>query len=185
MSESPDAPLPVTAVFGERYTIERELGSGGMAIVYLARDRKLDRDVALKVLRAELGAVLGAERFLTEIKISARLDHPHILTLIDSGDADGMLYYVLPYVRGETLREKLKREHQLGLDEALTITKQVASALDYAHRQGLVHRDIKPENILLQEGEAMLTDFGIALAVKEAEAIDSRRPDSHSARRST
>ncbi len=168
MSESPDAPLPVTAVFGERYTIERELGSGGMAIVYLAHDRKLDRDVALKVLRAELGAVLGAERFLTEIKISARLDHPHILTLIDSGDADGMLYYVLPYVRGETLRDKLKREHQLGLDEALTITKQVASALDYAHRQGLVHRDIKPENILLQEGEAMLTDFGIALAVTQA-----------------
>ena len=139
-----------------------------MAIVYLAHDRKLDRDVALKVLRAELGAVLGAERFLAEIKISARLDHPHILTLIDSGDADGMLYYVLPYVRGETLRDKLRREHQLGLDEALLITKQVASALDYAHRQGLVHRDIKPENILLQEGEAMLTDFGIAIAVTEA-----------------
>ena len=166
MSDSPQSPL--IAVLGERYTIERELGAGGMAIVYLAHDRKLDRDVALKVLRPELGAVLGAERFLTEIKISARLDHPHILTLIDSGDADGMLYYVLPYVRGETLREKLKREHQLGLDEALTITRQVASALDYAHRQGLVHRDIKPENILLQEGEAMLTDFGIALAVTEA-----------------
>jgi hypothetical protein len=166
VSESFHAPL--TAILGERYTIERELGAGGMAIVYLAHDRKLDRDVALKVLRPELGAVLGAERFLTEIKISARLDHPHILTLIDSGDADGMLYYVLPYVRGESLRDKLKRQHQLSLDEALTITKQVASALDYAHRQGLVHRDIKPENILLQEGEAMLTDFGIALAVTEA-----------------
>jgi hypothetical protein len=166
VSESSQSPL--TAVLGERYTIQRELGAGGMAVVYLAHDRKLDRDVALKVLRAELGAVLGAERFLTEIKISARLDHPHILTLIDSGDADGMLYYVLPYVRGETLREKLKREHQLGLEEALAITKQVASALDYAHRQGLVHRDIKPENILIQEGEAMLTDFGIALAVTEA-----------------
>jgi Protein kinase domain/WD40-like Beta Propeller Repeat len=158
----------LTAVLSERYAIERELGAGGMAIVYLAHDRKLDRDVALKVLRPELGAVLGAERFLAEIKISARLDHPHILTLIDSGDADGMLYYVLPYVRGETLRDLLKREHQLGLDQALAITKQVASALDYAHRQGLVHRDIKPENILLQEGEAMLTDFGIALAVTEA-----------------
>jgi hypothetical protein len=158
----------LTSVLSERYAIQRELGAGGMAVVYLAHDRKLDRDVALKVLRPELGAVLGAERFLTEIKISARLDHPHILTLIDSGDADGMLYYVLPFVRGETLREKLKREHQFGLDEALAITKQVASALDYAHRQGLVHRDIKPENILLQEGEAMLTDFGIALAVKEA-----------------
>ena len=164
MSDSPR----LTAVLSERYAIERELGAGGMAIVYLAHDRKLDREVALKVLRPELGAVLGSERFLTEIKISARLDHPHILTLIDSGDADGMLYYVLPYVRGETLRDKLNREHQLGQDEALAITKQVASALDYAHRQGLVHRDIKPENILLQEGEAMLTDFGIALAVKEA-----------------
>ncbi len=164
MSESPR----LTAILSERYTIERELGAGGMAVVYLAHDRKLDRDVALKVLRPELGAVLGAERFLTEIKISARLDHPHILTLIDSGDADGMLYYVLPYVRGESLRDKLRREHQLGLDEALAIAKQVGSALDYAHRQGLVHRDIKPENILLQEGEAMLTDFGIALAVTEA-----------------
>jgi hypothetical protein len=164
MSEIPH----LTTALSDRYVIQRELGSGGMAVVYLARDRKLERDVALKVLRPELGAVLGAERFLTEIKISARLDHPHILTLIDSGDADGMLYYVLPYVRGETLRTKVEREHQLGIDEALAITKQVASALDYAHRQGLVHRDIKPENIMLQEGEAMLTDFGIALAVKEA-----------------
>src|SRR6185437_8635887 len=163
----PETPHLTTAL-SDRYVIQRELGSGGMAVVYLAHDRKLERDVALKVLRPELGAVLGAERFLTEIKISARLDHPHILTLIDSGDADGMLYYVLPYVRGETLRDKLNREHQLALDDAFTITKQVASALDYAHRQGLVHRDIKPENILLQEGEAMLTDFGIALAVKEA-----------------
>ena len=167
-SEAVTESVRLTAVLSERYAIQRELGAGGMAVVYLAHDRKLDREVALKVLRPELGAVLGAERFLAEIKISARLDHPHILTLIDSGDADGMLYYVLPFVRGETLREKLKREHQLGLDEALAITKQVASALDYAHRQGLVHRDIKPENILLQEGEAMLTDFGIALAVKEA-----------------
>src|SRR5262245_14204830 len=158
----------IAAALDDRYVIERELGAGGMAVVYLARDRKLDREVALKVLRPELGAVLGSERFLAEIKISARLDHPHILTLIDSGDAHGFLYYVLPYVRGESLRDRLNREHQLPLEDALTITKQVASALDYAHRQGLVHRDIKPENILLQEGEAMLADFGIALAVKEA-----------------
>jgi len=158
----------IAAGLDDRYVIERELGAGGMAVVYLARDRKLDREVALKVLRPELGAVLGSERFLAEIKISARLDHPHILTLIDSGESNGFLYYVLPFVRGESLRDKLHREHQLGIEESLTIAKQVASALDYAHRQGLVHRDIKPENILLQEGEAMLADFGIALAVKEA-----------------
>src|SRR6476620_6448880 len=163
-----DASTLIAAALDDRYVIERELGAGGMAVVYLARDRKLDREVALKVLRPELGAVLGSERFLAEIKISARLDHPHILTLIDSGESNGCLYYVLPYVRGESLRDKLIREHQLGIEEALTITKQVASALDYAHRQQLVHRDIKPENILLQEGEAMLADFGIALAVKEA-----------------
>ena len=158
----------IMAALSDRYIIEREIGSEGMAIVYLARDQKLDREVALKVLRPELGAVLGSERFLAEIKISARLDHPHILTLIEAGNADGFLYYVLPYVRGESLRAKLNRERQLGLDEAVTITKQVASALDYAHRQGLVHRDIKPENILIHEGEAILTDFGIAIAVKEA-----------------
>ncbi len=152
----------------ERYRIERQLGAGGMATVYLATDLKHDREVALKVLRPELGAVLGAERFLAEIKITARLDHPHILTLIDSGAEGGFLYYVLPLVRGESLRDKLNREHQLGLEEALTITRQVASALDYAHRHGVVHRDIKPENILLLEGEAMLADFGIALAVSEA-----------------
>src|SRR3982751_1530202 len=163
-----DASTLIAAALDDRYVIERQLGAGGMAVVYLARDRKLDREVALKVLRPELGAVLGSERFLAEIKISARLDHPHILTLIDSGEANGLLYYVLPFVRGESLRDKLNREHQLGIEEALTITRQVASALDYAHRQHLVHRDIKPENILLQEGEAMLADFGIALAVKEA-----------------
>jgi len=132
----------IAAGLDDRYVIERELGAGGMAVVYLARDRKLDREVALKVRRPELGAVLGSERFLAEIKISARLDHPHILTLIDSGESNGFLYYVLPFVRGESLRDKLNREHQLGIEEALTITKQVASALDYAHRQGLVHRDI-------------------------------------------
>ena len=161
-------PPTLPPALDDRYIIERELGAGGMAVVYLARDRKLDREVALKVLRPELGAVLGSERFLEEIRISAKLDHPHILTLIDSGEADGYFYYVLPFVRGESLRDKLDREHQLGVDEAVLIAKQVASALDYAHRQGLVHRDIKPENILLQEGEAMLADFGIALAIKEA-----------------
>jgi len=158
----------LTAALAGQYAVERELGAGGMATVFLARDLKHDREVALKVLRPELGAVLGAERFLAEIKITARLDHPHILTLIDSGQTEGFLWYVLPFVRGESLRERLNREKQLGLDEALLITKQVASALDYAHRQGVVHRDIKPENILIQEGEAMLADFGIALAVKEA-----------------
>ena len=151
-----------------RYRIERELGSGGMATVYLAHDLKHDRDVAVKVLRPELAAVLGTNRFLNEIRISARLDHPHILTLIDSGTADGFLYYVMPFVRGESLRAKIEREKQLAIDEALDITRQVASALDYAHRHGIVHRDIKPENILIHEGEAVLSDFGIATAVKEA-----------------
>ena len=158
----------LSGILTDRYRIERELGQGGMATVYLAHDLRHEREVALKVLRPELGAVLGSERFLAEIKITARLDHPHILTLIDSGAVDGLLYYVLPFVRGESLRDLLNRETQLGLEEALTITKQVGSALDYAHRHGVVHRDIKPENILLQEGEAMLADFGIALAVKEA-----------------
>jgi hypothetical protein len=160
--------MRLTTALEERYRIERQLGAGGMATVYLATDLKHGREVALKVLRPELGAVLGSERFLAEIKITARLDHPHILTLIDSGAEGGFLYYVLPFVRGESLRDKLNREKQLGLEDALTITRQVASALDYAHRQGVVHRDIKPENILLLEGEAMLADFGIALAVKEA-----------------
>src|SRR6476659_2223492 len=135
----------------DRYSIERELGAGGMATVYLARDLKHDREVALKVLRADLSAMIGSERFLAEVRIAARLDHPHILTLIDSGSAEGILYYVLPYVRGESLRAKLDREKQLGVDEALSIVKQIASALDYAHSHGVVHRDIKPENILLHE----------------------------------
>lgn len=163
-----DATERLTSALADRYRVDDELGAGGMATVYRATDLKHDRTVALKVLRPELAAVLGGDRFLQEIRIAARLDHPHILALIDSGSADGFLYYVLPYVRGESLRQRLIREKQLGIEEALAITSQVASALEYAHRQGVVHRDIKPENILLKEGEAMLADFGIALAVREA-----------------
>src|SRR5437879_909853 len=162
-----DVPSGLSAALAGRYRIERELGRGGMATVYLAHDLKHDRSVALKVLRPELAAVLGAERFLREIAVTARLDHPHILTLIDSGAAEGFLFYVVPYVRGESLREKLTREKQLPLEQALQITQQVAGALDYAHRQGVIHRDIKPENILLHEGEAVVADFGIALAVTQ------------------
>jgi eukaryotic-like serine/threonine-protein kinase len=158
----------LSTALSDRYRIEREIGAGGMATVYLARDVRHDREVALKVLRPDLAAVLGAERFLNEIRITARLDHPHILTLIDSGATDGFLWYVLPFIRGESLRARLQREKQLGIDEALRITQQIGGALEYAHRQGVIHRDIKPENILLFEGEAMLADFGIALAVKEA-----------------
>ena len=158
----------IRPALADRYRIERELGEGGMATVYLARDVKHDREVALKVLRPELAAILGRERFLNEIRLTAKLDHPHIVTLIDSGETNGLLWYVLPFIRGESLRERLHRERQLGVDEALAIAKQIASALDYAHRQGVIHRDLKPENILLHEGEAMLADFGIALALKEA-----------------
>ncbi len=152
----------------DRYLVERELGAGGMATVYRARDLKHDRRVAIKVLRPELAAVLGAERFLAEIRLTANLQHPHILPLHDSGEADGFLYYVMPYVKGESLRDMLNRETQLGIDQALLITQHVAGALDYAHRNGVIHRDIKPENILLHEGQAVLADFGIALAVQEA-----------------
>src|SRR3989454_993170 len=158
----------LAAALAGRYLIERELGAGGMATVYLARDLKHSRDVALKVLRPELAAVLGAERFLQEIRISARLDHPHILTLIDSGESEGFVWYVLPYVRGESLRKKLTREQQLSIEETVRITTQVASALDYAHRHGVIHRDIKPENILLHEGEAVVADFGTASAERGA-----------------
>src|SRR5437667_1143026 len=158
----------VRASLAGRYTIERELGRGGMATVYVARDLKHDRPVALKVLRPELAAVLGAERFLREIRLTAQLQHPHILTLIDSGEADGFLYYVMPYVEGESLRQRLEREGQLPLDEALRITGAIASALDFAHGRGVIHRDIKPENIMLHQGEPMVADFGIALAVSMA-----------------
>jgi serine/threonine-protein kinase len=152
----------------DRYRIERELGQGGMATVYLAADLKHDRKVALKVLKPELAAVLGAERFVVEIKTTASLQHPHILPLFDSGTADGFLFYVMPFIEGETLRDKLNRETQLGVDEAVRIAREVADALDYAHRRGVIHRDIKPENILLHDGRPMVADFGIALAVSAA-----------------
>jgi eukaryotic-like serine/threonine-protein kinase len=157
------------------YTVERELGSGGMATVYLAHDKKHDRKVAIKILHAELAAVLGAERFLQEIRVTANLQHPHILGLIDSGlitedagEFTGRPYYVMPYVEGESLRQRLEKEQQLPVSDAVRIATEVASALDYAHRHGVIHRDIKPENILLHDGSAIVADFGIALAVTEA-----------------
>ena len=156
------------SALADRYRLERELGQGGMATVYLAEDLKHERKVAIKVLHPELSAVIGGERFLAEIKVTANLQHPHILGLIDSGEADKLLYYVMPYVSGESLRGRLSREKQLPVEDALRLVKEVASALDYAHRQGVVHRDIKPENILLQDGSALVADFGIALAVQQA-----------------
>ena len=158
----------LAAALADRYRIERELGQGGMATVYLAEDLKHKRRVALKVLKPELAVVLGAERFIQEITTTAALQHPHILPLFDSGTADGFLYYVMPYVEGETLRDKLNRETQLSIEEAVRITTEVADALDYAHRHGVIHRDIKPENILLHDGRPMVADFGIALALSAA-----------------
>jgi eukaryotic-like serine/threonine-protein kinase len=158
----------LAAALSDRYRIERELGQGGMATVYLAEDLKHDRKVAIKVLKPELAAVLGAERFVQEIKTTAALSHPHILPLFDSGEAAGFLYYVMPYIEGETVRDRLNRETQLGVEEAVRIATEVADALDYAHRHGVIHRDIKPENILLHDRRAMVMDFGIALAVSAA-----------------
>ena len=152
----------------DRYLIERELGRGGMATVYLAKDLKHHREVAVKVLRAELAAVLGPERFLREIEISAQLHHPHILPLYDSGEAEGFLFYVMPYVDGESLRDRLTRERQLPIDDALQIAREVADALSFAHSRGVVHRDIKPENVLLESGHAVVADFGIARAISAA-----------------
>src|SRR5688500_4029216 len=156
------------AAVSDRYRIERELGAGGMATVYLAHDLKHQRNVAIKLLHPDLGAALGGERFLSEVRTTARLQHPHILPLLDSGDADGLLYYVMPYVTGETLRARLEREQQLPIDDALRIAREVADALGAAHALGIVHRDVKPENILLQGGHALVADFGIALAVQQA-----------------
>jgi serine/threonine protein kinase len=147
------------------YEVEREQGRGGMATVFRARDLKHDRVVAVKVLHPELTEALGAERFLREVRVTARLSHPHILPLLDSGEADGLLYYVMPFVEGESLRQRLAREGQFPVDEALRLTREIAEALGAAHALGIVHRDIKPENILLQGGHALVADFGIALAI--------------------
>ena len=164
----PDLLARLQAALADRYTIERELGCGGMATVYLAEDLKHHRQVAIKVLKPELAAALGPERFLREIELAARLTHPHILPLHDSGQAGGFLYYVMPYIEGESLRERLEREGPLPLDDALRITREVASALSDAHSHNVVHRDIKPENILLSGGEAVVADFGIARAITRA-----------------
>jgi serine/threonine-protein kinase len=163
-----DVPERLRNALADRYEIQRELGAGGMATVYLAEDLKHKRKVAVKVLRPELAAVLGAERFVQEIETTANLQHPHILPLFDSGEAEGFLYYVMPFIDGETVRDKLDRETQFGIEEAVRITTEVADALDYAHRNNVIHRDIKPENILLHDGRPMVADFGIALAVSAA-----------------
>src|SRR4051812_13887990 len=152
----------------DRYRIEGEIGAGGMATVYLAKDLRHDRDVALKLLRPELAAVIGAERFLAEIRTTAKLQHSHILPLFDSGEADGLLFYVMPFVDGISLRDRISREKQIAIGDAVRIATEIANALDYAHRHGVIHRDIKPENILLQDGQALVADFGIALAVSNA-----------------
>ena len=152
----------------DRYRVERQLGEGGMATVYQAHDLRHDRKVALKVLKPELAAVIGAERFLAEIKLTANLQHPHILPLFDSGEADSYLFYVMPFVEDDTLRDRLTREKQLPVPDAMRIAVEVASALDYAHRHDVVHRDIKPENILIHDGQALVADFGIALAASKA-----------------
>jgi len=166
---TPGAPsAQLRASLADRYRLERELGQGGMATVYLAQDLRHDRLVAVKVLRPELAAVIGGERFLAEIKTTANLQHPHILPLFDSGEADGFLFYVMPYVEGETVRDRISREKQLPVADAVRIATEVANALDYAHRHNVIHRDIKPANILLHDGSALVADFGIALAASKA-----------------
>jgi len=150
------------------YRIDRELGRGGMATVYLAHDVRHNRRVALKVLHPELSTSIGPDRFLREIELAARLNHPHIVPLFDSGESGGHLYFVMPVVEGETLRDRLLRDGQIPLDESLQLVRGIAAALDYAHRQNIVHRDIKPENVMLQDGEAIVMDFGIGKAVSVA-----------------
>ncbi len=163
-----DAVAQLTAALAGRYAVDHEIGRGGMATVYLARDVRHNRKVALKVLDPELGAVLGVERFLSEIQVTANLQHPNLLPLFDSGEADGLLFYVMPFIEGESLRAVLQREKQLPIDEAIHIAVSIASALDYAHRRGVIHRDLKPENILMHDGQPLVADFGIALAVSNA-----------------
>jgi len=160
-----DVLIRLQAALADRYRLDRELGAGGMATVYLAHDARHGRSVALKLLRPELAAVIGAERFLAEIRTTANLQHPHILPLFDSGEVDGFLFYVMPFVEGESLRDRLNREKQLPVGEAVRIAGEVASALDYAHRHGVVHRDIKPGNVLVTpNGVVKVGDFGIARA---------------------
>src|SRR5256712_5501264 len=161
-------PAALLSALGDRYAIDRERGRGGMATVYVAEDLRHSRQVAIKVLRSDVAAAIGAERFLREITIAARLTHPHVLPLIDSGQAAGSLYYVMPYVRGETLRQRLVREQRLPLKDALAIARELGAGLDYAHREGFVHRDVKPENVLLADGHAVIADFGIARAICQA-----------------
>src|SRR6267143_3289026 len=163
-------PSPIATALADRYTVERELGRGGMATVYLAEEKKHGRKVAIKVLRPEITASLGTERFLREIGIAARLAHPHIVPLIDSGEAGGFLYYVQPHIPGGSLRDRLDEARQLPLKEALRIAQEIGAGLDFAHRKGFVHRDVKPENILFADGHAVLADFGVARACCDAEA---------------
>src|SRR5689334_23138312 len=163
-----DAVAALSTAVADRYRLERELGAGAMATVYLAHDVRHDRQVAVKILKPELGAVLGPERFLSEIRVTANLQHPNLLPLFDSGATAGLLYYVMPYIEGETLRARLERETQLPVDDVVRLTTLIAGALDYAHERGVVHRDLKPENILLQAGQPVIADFGIALAVAQA-----------------
>ncbi|MCH8937674.1 MAG: serine/threonine protein kinase [Gemmatimonadetes bacterium] len=158
----------LTTALAGRYAIEGEVGAGGMATVYLARDVKHERNVAVKVLRPELAAALGSERFVREIAIAAQLHHPHILPLFDSGEADGFLYYVMPYEEGQSLRDKLAAEGELPIAEAVSLLRDIVGALVHAHQHGVVHRDIKPENIMLSDRHAILTDFGVAKAVSQA-----------------
>ena len=158
----------LATALGGHYQLEREIGRGGMATVHLALDLRHHRRVAIKVLREELAAAIGGERFLEEIRVTASLQHPHILPLFDSGSAGGLLWYVMPFVEGETLRSRLARERRLPVDDALRLVREMADALDYAHRHGIVHRDVKPENVLLQSGHALIADFGIALALENA-----------------
>jgi serine/threonine-protein kinase len=165
---SEDQRAALEAALAGRYAIERELGRGGMATVYLARDLRHDRPVALKVLHPELAATLGPERFQREIRLAARLQHPHILSVHDSGAAEALLWFTMPFVEGESLRAKLDRERQLPVEVALWLAREAADALDYAHRHGVIHRDVKPENILLSEGHALVADFGIARALGES-----------------